>query len=231
MKEAKGRLSTAWTMGFAAIVTCVLLVTMYARDNRFQAKLVASPIGSSVRPTTGMKIVSASRSKVTMKFTQDNGKVAIVTQLVGKPIRIERNGSAIAIVPQLEKSDTDQVTAKIFKMLPGGDAGKAQLGEAIGELRLPGPNKGSADRRAADGGTADGSLSNIGVKAEVIWISHETDVEESPQIESVSFSPFRSFQGGGGVCCVTCGDTTYCGCAVSMDCGSCCVGVCCTMLM
>lgn len=28
-------------------------------------------------------------------------------------------------------------------------------------------------------------------------------------------------------CCVTCGETTACGCAVSMDCGSCCSGPCC----
>ncbi|MEM9292976.1 MAG: hypothetical protein AAGD01_14940 [Acidobacteriota bacterium] len=29
------------------------------------------------------------------------------------------------------------------------------------------------------------------------------------------------------VCCVTCGNTTACGCAIVMDCGSCCSGGCC----
>jgi len=34
--------------------------------------------------------------------------------------------------------------------------------------------------------------------------------------------------GGGGRCCVTCGSTTSCGCAVEDYCGSCCSGGCCS---
>ncbi len=44
--------------------------------------------------------------------------------------------------------------------------------------------------------------------------------------------PYKPATAGGGEeyksgCCVTCGATTACGCAVSSGCGSCCVGSCC----
>ena len=38
-----------------------------------------------------------------------------------------------------------------------------------------------------------------------------------------SFNP----NAAGNSCCVTCGNTTACGCAVTMSCGSCCVSPCC----
>ena len=217
MRYAKGRLITVWTLGFAVLVPCALLVKLYARDDRFQAKLPGNPIENSVRYTQSVKAVSASKSRVTLKLTFDNGQVATVTQLVGKPIRVERNGSAIAVVPHVDRAtgSMDQVTAKIFRMLPT-DAGEPQLGEGIGEYRLP-----TVGKETTDQGTTD-----LGFKIEVLRISLETDAEESIKTERVSFSPARSFYQGG-ACCVTCAGTMVCACRVAMDCGSCCVGSCC----
>jgi len=223
MKDAKGRLITVWTLGFAVLVPCVLLAKLYARDDRFQAKLLGNQIENSIQSTPSVKTVSASKSRVTLKLTFDNGQVATVTQLVGKPIRVEYHGSAVAVVPHVDTGTgrMDQVTAKIFRMLPAQEAGEPQLGESIGEYRLPGVGKETTDPGATD----------LGFKIEVKRISLETDAEESPKMESVSFPAGRSFFQGTGTCCVTCsGGPMVCACAVSMDCGSCCVGICCRMM-
>jgi hypothetical protein len=218
MKDAKGRLITVWTLGFAVLVPCVLLAKLYARDDRFQAKLPGNPIENSIQSAPSLKTVSASKSRVTLKLTFDNGQVATVTQLVGKAIRVEHNGSAVAIVSRVDTGTgrMDQVTAKIFRMLSTREVGEPQLGESIGEYRLPNVGKETTDQGASD----------LGFKIEVMRISLETDAEESIKTERVSFSPAGSFYQSG-ECCVTCAGTMVCGCGVSMDCGSCCVGVCC----
>lgn len=208
MKDPKGRLITVWTLGCSILVLSGLLVTLYAQDDRSQT----NPAADSISSRGSVGTVSASKSKVTLKLAFDNGSVFKVTQFMDRVIRVERNGSAVAIVAHMDTRRIDQVVARIYKLLPE-EAGGEPLGESIGELRLS----------SIGNDSAEASPSNLGFRLQVIRLSLESDVEGT-----IKLSSFRPFDGGGEcTCCVTCNGIRVCGCAVEGDCGSCCCGTCC----
>jgi len=205
MTQAKSRLSIAGTVVLSTLVLGALFATLHAEPQ---------PEGQeSVQSGVSVKTVGSTKSKVTLKLTFDNGAVFTVTQLVGKPIKVEHDGSAFAIVAELDNDGTaNQVKIKIFKMLSTEGSGNS-LGEAIGEMRFLGVGKHAEEL----------VQSNLGFRVHLIKLSLETDVEKNIELSSI-----RLMDGGEECsCCVTCSGVRVCGCAVDAGCGSCCCGVCC----
>ncbi|MEK6303420.1 MAG: hypothetical protein AABO41_22145 [Acidobacteriota bacterium] len=208
MNTSKFRLITAGTITFSALLLAGLVSTIYAQKERSQADSAEDPVVSGKRLGT----VPSSGSKIMLRLTFDNGAVFTVAHFEGGMTKIKRNGSTIGIAARINTEQWNQVTAKIFKVVPVEVQGKS-LGESIAEI-------GTVDIAREASELPNGEM---GVKVEVIGIVYEVKVGEGRN-ES---SRFRPLAGEGGECCLTCSGITVCDCYVAGSCGSCCVGACC----
>jgi hypothetical protein len=156
------------------------------------------------------KIVAVTDSKVTLRFTFDNGVWFEVTQLEGETISLEKDGAKIGFVASVGE---DGVSLTAYDMLGVKDQ-ERNLSEGNSLL-----SKFKVSRKAPQ------SLwPSLGLKIELLnivkdWKS-EGLVNHSPPYKTSSLDP-------GGLCCVTCSGIKMCACSVTAPCGECCVGVCC----
>lgn len=204
----KNRWVTAGMITFSAAVLSAVLPTGLLTKIYAQEPTLSSAKGI-VTHSERARSTPESGSKVTLKLTFDNGAVFKVTQFEGAMIRIVRNNTTILLAAHIDTDRWNQVSAKIYKVLPVAAKDLSQ-GESIAEM-----SSFDISREASE--LPDGDL---GVKVEVLDIAYAVgNIDESKRTSRVHLLNKE--------CCVTCSGITVCGAAVEADCGSCCVGSAC----
>src|SRR6185295_3886151 len=89
---------------FSFIGASALLLTVYA-ETEPQKNVADDPITLTNKKSG---TVHSSGSRVSLRLTFDTGAVFTVTQFEGAPIRIERNGSTISMVPHVDTINGNQ---------------------------------------------------------------------------------------------------------------------------
>lgn len=206
------RWAAAAAAGFSALALSSVFVVVYAQQ---LSQKNSAPVVSS-KHVGAVSSAGSSNSKVTLRLTFDNGAIFTVTQYEGEMIRVERDGSAFGIATHIDTGHSYQVTAKILKVLPVtapvsiADEGTVEISSVeLGRKALELP------------------VGELGVTAEVISITYDLGTSRERKRTSRVHIYDDLIGGGDPQCCLTCSGVTVCGCRVSGDCGSCCVGTCC----
>lgn len=188
-----------------------IFVTAYAQQTSQKGSrndFVVSSKRSITAPSAG--------SKVTLQLTFDTGAVFRVTQFEGALIRIERNGTTIGLIANIDTNHGNEVKADIYRGLPSGARDLSIKG------RRPDISSFDIGREISDLPIAD-----FGVKVAVLGIAYE--VRSTGEGEEISQVRLFGIPGelADSECCVTCSGIRVCGCSVEAPCGGCCVGSCC----
>jgi hypothetical protein len=201
MKKQNNHLTNICKIFFCGFLIFNLFTTLCAQEILERSSDKPSP-APRVPNSKQAKTSPVSKSKITLKITFD-GEPFVVTQYEGATIRIERNGSTFGLIPYL---DGDQVRIKAVKMSVITD-GKDIIGEAISDLAY---YEVSTEASVVNG-------TELGATIELLYVKR---AHMTGQIND-RFVPLLVEE-----CCITCGGTTMCACAVGSNCGSCCVRGC-----
>ena len=150
-----------------------------------------------------------SNNVVTLRITLPDGQMMKASEREGGLIRIETNGKTYGLTPHIRDKENGVVGLDIFQM-NAVIKDKTIRGESIRILEAIEVNRSFTRYTSGD--------SSFAILVENIQIS-------SDQTNVPTISPMRPV--GDDRCCVTCGSTTACACAVVLGCGSCCSGYCC----
>ena len=199
---------------FSFIGASALLLTVYA-ETEPQKNVADDPITLTNKKSG---TVHSPGSRVSLRLTFDTGAVFTVTQFEGAPIRIERNGSTISMVPHVDTINGNQVRVDIFKGLSMSPK------DVSIKNRIP-------DISAFEVGIEPSALpiSDLGSRVEIAVVGIAYEVRVPSEDKEISrFRPLFDPPGRIDECCLRCSEITVCGCAVEGACGSCCSGSCCT---
>lgn len=142
-------------------------------------------------------------------LVQPDGREVLLTVREGEVARVGFEGRWYALAPLVTDRAAGKVSFRVYGLPESGGAGRPRLLEGF-ELPV---------------GIEHAAVSVAGMRLRL------EGVLEVPREDGMKSATAAALIGGGGeimtACCVRCGETEACGCAVSMDCGDCCSYPCC----
>jgi len=196
-------------------VLAVTLATLFMVPPTNRAQQEGNPqILSSSHYASGAvraRTIQNSSVVVTLRFTFDNGVYMLVSQHDGAMVRIERRKQILGFTPYFPEGPDGPVALRVFKINRVTKNGKF-VGEAMSERETYLVSQEAVSYKVSD------LLSTI----------EFVGVNNNPQPGHKDFTT-QDVQplGDHNECCVTCDGVRACACAVSANCGSCCIGDCC----
>ena len=179
------------------------------------ARVQDAPVPLSKQAST----IPTSDELITLKITLSDGQTLTATEREGGMIRIEKDGRIFGVTPHIHDKDNSVIKADIFRITTIKRGGTV-VGESMAIVENVEVNK-SFPRSTNSDPPFTLQVERI-VKAKAI----DTSVSKPKTNDGIGIDPptdpppvYR--------CCVTCGSTTACACAVTLSCGSCCSGPCC----
>lgn len=175
------------------------------RVTDFTVKILPAPAGP--KPARNeVNGIPLSDRVIRWEMTLSDGRVIRLAVLEGEMARLKMaDGQTYGLVPVLRADQQDRIEFRLFSV-----SRQKGLGESLRLQESFGLEEGGDYFPSV----WDGSL---------IKISRAYFREVPAGTEKLSVEPIETDNG----CCVTCGGTRACGCAVSMDCGDCCSPPCC----